>query len=283
MPMYRELSARAKVFSNLSRTRRLATLVAVALLSAGALAGQTGSVSGVPMPAVTPVELRIDLRNLPQVNNNLPTGPRPQLDEFPEPPRRKPTGAVAQAAINTPLAAMPSPAQNFAGLSFNTSVTGGQAGAGWPPDTNGDVGPNHYIEAVNEAIGIYSKTGTLITAFTENSLFSGSGAGSCDGNSYGDTVALHDQLADRWFLTWFAFPVNGSGNPVSPFYECIAVSKSSDPVAGGWWLYGLRMDPGGTGLPPVGTLNDYPKFGIWNDGCIYMSSNEFTMPSGNFA
>jgi hypothetical protein len=33
------------------------------------------------------------------------------------------------------------------------------------------------------------------------------------------------------------------------------------------------MDSGGSG-PASGTLNDYPKFGIWTD-CLYMSANEF--------
>lgn len=34
-----------------------------------------------------------------------------------------------------------------------------------PPDTNGDVGPNHYIQMVNATkVGIYNKTGTLLTA-----------------------------------------------------------------------------------------------------------------------
>ena len=92
---------------------------------------------------------------------------------------------------------------------------------------------------------------------------------------------LYDPLGDRWILTHFAFAFS-SGDPISPFYECIAVSKTSDPVSGGWWLYPLQMDPGGTGLPPVGTLNDYPKFGIWPD-CLYMAANEFTMPAGTFA
>src|SRR5262249_42058467 len=46
--------------------------------------------------------------------------------------------------------------------------------------------------------------------------------------------------------------------------------------------YPLRMDPGGTGMPPVGALNDYPKFGVWNDGCLYMSANEFMEPAGGF-
>jgi hypothetical protein len=152
--------------------------------------------------------------------------------------------------------------------------------SGLASDTNGDVGLNHYIQAVNDAYAIYSKTGTRLASFTENQLWSGNGSNPCNGNSRGDSVVVYDQLADRWILTHFAFAVSGS-TPVSPFYQCIAVSKTSDPVAGGWWLYPVRMDPGGTGQPPVGTLNDYSKFGIWPD-CLYMAANEFNASTNAF-
>ena len=33
-----------------------------------------------------------------------------------------------------------------------------------PPDANGAVGPNSYIEVVNLQIGIYQRSGTLITS-----------------------------------------------------------------------------------------------------------------------
>ncbi len=96
----------------------------------------------------------------------------------------------------------------------------------------------------------------------------------------GDPIVLYDWLADRWILTHLAFSFSGL-NPASPFYQCIAASKTSDPVTGGWWLYAIRLDPGGANLPPVNDLNDYPKFGLWHD-CLYMASNEFTCPSGNY-
>ncbi len=175
---------------------------------------------------------------------------------------------------------MPSPLQDFGGLNFSDSCTGGQCGAGWPPDTNGDVGLNHYIEAVNDAYAIYSKTGTLLASFTENSLWSGAGATPCNGNSSGDTVVLYDTLADRWILTHFAFATSGN-TPVAPFYECIAVSKTGDPVTGGWWLYAIRTDTGASGEPPLSTLNDYPKFGLWTD-CLYYAANGFAEPGGTF-
>ena len=251
---------------------------------------------GVPLPAaaqavenktydmqpVAPYEFRGDVRDLPKQQQT----PKPYLPLLKGPPNTKfhkapPTQAAPEPSSvvppTTPSAPMPSAIENFSGLSFSDTCTGGQCGGGWPPDTNGDVGPNDYIEAVNTAYAIYNKTGTKLAAFTEDQLWSGAGSNPCNGESEGDPVVVYDPLGNRWILTHFAFGFDLSNNPVSPFYECIAVSKTSDPVAGGWWLYPLQMDPGGTGQPPVGTLNDYPKFGIWPD-CLYMAVKRVLLP-----
>ena len=87
----------------------------------------------------------------------------------------------------------------------------------------------------------------------------------CDNNNIGDPVVLYDAVDDRWMITDFAWTNNDSG----PYYECLAVSKTGDPVTGGWWLYALRADDA-----THDWLNDYPKLGVWPDG-IYMSANMF--------
>ncbi|MBW8878513.1 MAG: S-layer homology domain-containing protein [Acidobacteria bacterium] len=248
-------------------------VLAMAAVSSRASAGETvkGEVKTFAFPKAVPYVITDDLRNLPQV-----AAPRRLFTwEHEDPPIVQPPGpAEADVVPNTALAPMPSPLRSFDGLSSNTAVTGGQAGGIMPSDVNGDVGPNHYIEAVNDAYAIYNKSGTLLTAFTENSLWSGTGSSPCNGNSKGDAVVLHDGLADRWILTHLAFATSGSAK-LSPFYQCIAVSRTSDPVTGGWYGYAIRMDTGGTGQPPVGTLNDYPKFGLWTD-CLYMTANGYT-------
>jgi hypothetical protein len=223
--------------------------------------------------AVKPSEYNGDVRDLP----GGPFNERIDAEmEAPENPQKRAAGAAAppKTEPNIPLAPMPSPIQNFAGVSFSDAVTtgGGQVGGGWPPDINGDVGSGHYIVSVNTAYAIYNKTGTLLASFKENSLWSAAGTGTaCDAHHQGDPVVIYDQVADRWILTDFAF----TSTTVGPFYQCFAISKTSDPVAGGWWLYAVRMDPGGAGQPPTNTLADYPKFGNWNDGCLYLSANGF--------
>ncbi len=266
----------------------------IALLLAG-LVGVASQAAAVELPAVeavtydgpkvTPHEFTGDLRHLPPALPTQAPAERPYRPRLRPPvsPKIPLVGAPTEkaAAISGPLAPMPSPAQNFAGMNFNDTCTGGRCGGGIPPDINGDVGPNHYIQAVNDAYAIYSKAGTLLASFTENQLWSVAPASPCNGNSQGDPVVLYDALADRWILTHFAFATSG-GNSVAPFYQCIAASKTSDPVAGGWYFYALQMDPGGVGKPPAGTLNDYGKFGIWHD-CLYMGANGFSEPGGTFA
>ncbi|MDP2990140.1 MAG: hypothetical protein Q8O57_06195, partial [Kiritimatiellota bacterium] len=155
---------------------------------------------------------------------------------------------------------MPTPLENFKGLDL------ANWGSGWPPDSNGDVGPNHYIQAVNTSIGILSKSGTLQAAFTFDYFFEGTGT-PCDGSNRGDPIVLYDSLANRWLIGDFAWTNVDNG----PYYECIAVSKTADPISGGWWQYALLAHPT--------YLNDYPKLAVWSDA-YYMSANLFDLFNG---
>ncbi len=127
-----------------------------------------------------------------------------------------------------PKVAAPPPIVSFDGLDFATW------GAGHPPDTNGDVGPIYYIQTVNTSIGIFLKTGGApVAAFTFNTFMSQGAFGNlCDTNNFGDPVVLYDTFEDRWVITDFAFQLDVSNNVVNPpgSFQCIAVSKTGDPV-----------------------------------------------------
>jgi len=213
---------------------------------------------------VYPTVFNGDLRDLPQL---APDAPEPVPLKYV--PGQEPKGSPPQIAGWVDSVAqkdfgngqMPAPIENFAGLDFNNW------GAGWPPDTVGDVGPDHYIQAVNTSVGIYDKdTGARLVGLTFDALFTGPPGSACDNNNAGDVVVLYDASVDRWVVTDFAWFNFNTG----PFYQCIAVSQTGDPVAGGWYFYELRADTGGF----TGYLNDYPKLGVWSDGW-YMSANMF--------
>ncbi|BAO45540.1 carboxypeptidase regulatory-like domain-containing protein [Thiolapillus brandeum] len=154
---------------------------------------------------------------------------------------------------------MPAILQSFEG---NNNVTGVL-----PPDTVGDVGPNHYVQMVNSVVQIWDKTGTsLVGPSPINSLWTGFG-GICESNNDGDPIVLYDQAADRWLLSQFAL------NFPNDFHQCIAVSQTGDPT-GAYHLYDFLIS--------TTKMNDYPHFGVWPDG-YYMAINQFDGSTSNWA
>lgn len=129
----------------------------------------------------------------------------------------------------------------------------GQTSPYYPPDCNGSIGPNHYMQTINTVYAIYNKTtGALVAGPTNlNLLFSG-----VTGSNYndGDPICLYDEQADRWLVAEFS--VSGTND-----YMLIAVSTTNDPT-GTWHKYSFDV----TDMP------DYEKFGIWRDG-YYMATN----------
>lgn len=147
--------------------------------------------------------------------------------------------------------------QNFAGTPNVFGVL--------PPDTQGDVGPDHYVQWVNLGFSMFDKSGTLLVGpLAGNALFTGFG-GPCETQNNGDPITLYDHLADRWLMSQFAL-LAPDGN-----HQCVAISVTGDPT-GAYFLYDFLWGP---------LVNDYPKFGVWPDG-YYLSVNQFT-PSFAFA
>ena len=124
-------------------------------------------------------------------------------------------------------------------------------------------------------MGIYNKTtGAAISTVTLTSLWAGATTGTpCDTTHNGDPTVIYDPQGDRFIVADFAWTSLQNG----PYYECIAVSKTSNPVTGGWWLFGFRADDAAHPWLP-----DYPKMGIWPDG-LYMSANMFDCLSATCA
>ncbi len=163
------------------------------------------------------------------------------------------------------------PVRSFDGLEFSDDEA--VLGNGFaPPDTDGAVGPDHYLQMVNSIFAVYSKdTGALLGGPWANNIFwdVANTGDACELTNDGDPIVLYDQLADRWLISQFALP----NFPAGPFYECIAISQTGDPL-GDWYIY--------TFLISNTKMDDYPKFGIWPDG-YYMSVNQFSQNSLGWA
>ena len=123
--------------------------------------------------------------------------------------------APAAPLAETPNA-MPGPSGTFAAISADEAATVG--GRFVPPDTVGDVGPNHFVQAVNTVLRVYDKDGNPLTDLVNLSTFFAPLGAGC-GGQYGDPIVLYDSLADRWIVSQFGLP-NGFQ---PPFHQCIAV------------------------------------------------------------
>lgn len=138
------------------------------------------------------------------------------------------------------------PTTNFAGIA--SGDPGGSYGI--PPDTQGDVGPNHYFQVVNKSYKIWDKQGNILVGTTSiSSIWSGFIPGPLS-----DPIVLYDEIADRWFLSIFEI--------YSPYRVFIAVSTTPDPT-NSFYLWSYAWD----GQP------DYAKYGIWRDGYYFGYNN----------
>ena len=179
-----------------------------------------------------------------------------------------PDAAIARVPgsdkVITPRA-MSTPTVNFEAISLtDTTALPGQGFL--PPDTVGEIGPNHFVQMVNSAFRIYNRAGTPQIPLTSIGALFSTIPGPCANSEAGDPIVLYDQFADRWILSEFCTVANPNN------HQLIAVSQTSDPT-GAYYLYDFMM--------PNNKFNDYPKFGVWSDG-YYMSDNQFNQAGTQF-
>ncbi len=222
--------------------------------------------------SVPPIVMVLDLRTLPIAILWVPGQPINETSDEPEQIGTNSTpaavggssligGNIQSASATDPV--LSSPVVSFDGISGTGFV---------PPDTVGDVGPHHFIQAVNVQFSICDKSGNqLVGPSNINCIWRAAFASPgnpcpsppssvtdpCFLRNRGDADVKYDPLADRWLISQFT----GIRN-VPSFDQCIAISRTSDPVAGGWYLYDYLSLP----------FNDYPKFGVWPDA-YYMGTN----------
>src|SRR5918996_400545 len=85
---------------------------------------------------------------------------RPE-SEGPVAHRAKARGLDGALQILNPMPTIPAPLLTFEGLSNqdNFDVLGGRVN---PPDPNGEVGPNNFVEMINLVFAVYDKAGNLL-------------------------------------------------------------------------------------------------------------------------
>jgi subtilisin-like proprotein convertase family protein len=240
--------------------RRLGTLLPIAVLLLAAAAPA----------AAQPVSSRaVDFAVTPALSSLPPDEPGKPDDEE---EKKAPENEAVRFEVSDPdavsldpvvqdmlvITAITPPLSSFEGLSntSNGTLFGFQVS---PPDTVGDVGPNHYVQMVNLMFRVFDKAGNPLTAPLKVSTIFAPLGPPCGSTDNGDPIVLYDPLADRWLLSQFCTVADPNN------HQLIAISQTSDP-SGAYFLYDFRM--------PNNKFNDYPHFGVWPDA-YYMTDNQF--------
>jgi len=113
--------------------------------------------------------------------------------------------------------------------------------ARWPEGSpaqfirSGKSAKRRAIRVVDGAFAIYQGPDVLKAGpFSFESLWSDPRV--CRAAS-GETLAIaYDHLAERWILSRWATPASRSAFPL-----CVAVSRTADPLASGWFLYNFVL------------------------------------------
>jgi hypothetical protein len=248
------------------RTVLAATLVAsclcVTALPASSSGGAQASAAALSPVLVGTAAAFDTTPPLSQMKQVKPAG-IPELDEEEDAAvvqtPHEPDGALQTQA---PTGVMPAPLLTFEGPSNedNFRIFGGRVN---PPDPNGDVGARHFVAMTNLTFAVYSKTGSLLLGpIDTGTLWQGFPIEDCTDPS-GDPIVLYDEISDRWILTQFT--TRGLDIRKLPFYNCIAVSQTSDPT-GRYFRYAFKTE--GKNFP------DYPKYGVMPNG-LFITTREF--------
>ena len=196
------------------------------------------------------------LRSLPPIARPRTYPPGTILEMRPE--RARSEGPVAHRArargldgalqLFNPTPTIPAPLLTFEGMSNqdNFNIFGFRVN---PPDPNGEVGPNNFVEMINLVFTVYDKAGNLLLGPVDTgSLWAGFPITDCTDPS-GDPVVLYDQFKDRWLLSQFT-----TANSGPEFWNCVAISTTSDPT-GSYYRYAFSTGPNFPRLPEVRQLD----------------------------
>lgn len=140
---------------------------------------------------------------------------------------------------------------NFANFSPSSTV----------PSTNGAAGTTQYVQFVNDAFAVFSKSnGSLLAGPTHMNTFWAGMGGSCAPEPNMDAIAQFDKLANVWVLL---MPIY-----TNPTGFCIAVSTTSN-ATGSWNLYYYEVPVNNT-ICHCRMMPDYAKLAVWPDAYYIM-------------
>jgi hypothetical protein len=147
---------------------------------------------------------------------------------------------------------------------------------GAPPDTTGAIGPDYFVEIVNDAVAVFRRSdlGRVAGPVPNETFMRRPGL-----TFVSDPQMQWDPQSSRWLYLAAAFTVNFKTLlPYGPNYLLFGFSKSGDPsdLSQGWCSYSLPSGSAPNGDP---LLDDYPKLGH-DDSHLIFGSNAFALGAG---
>ncbi len=209
-----------------ARSAALGLLLATNSAASPLLARERQSPQPTVQPPVTPKETGKDLRKLPPSEPPKPGEPVrevPDLKRTEIPSKRGPAVPEVLAGDLRRLPALEP----------------------WPPGKSvrivrpqGSAAARYAIHVTEGAFAVREGADDRQAGpFAFESLWRDTrGSGSCRAGSDQPLAVRYDPPAGRWLLSRWALPAPGSS-----FHLCAALSRTSDPVAGGWYLYDLLL------------------------------------------
>lgn len=162
--------------------------------------------------------------------------------------------------------------QNFLGSTYGVDT------AALPPDSNGAIGPAHFVEFINGSFAVYTKTnGHQVKRIADTKFWSNAGVILSTSDTVTDPRVIYDAVSQRWFASMVDADANApSGDPTLEANDfLLAVSATSDPT-GIWHGFLLQADPDN------GYFADFPTLGV-DGNAVYLSGDMFqgqTSPLG---
>ena len=210
---------------------RMLGAIGAAILTLGLVAGLAPASGATPSRAAN-----ADLLQYLHLHGYLPLkGEKLLKDTKAAAARRVAAHPAAQAPSTTPLA------DPTIGASWQGLNNGGVS----PPDTNGAIGPNSYLEIINLNLGIYQRTGTLITSASLTTLTGHA--------SLSDPMILWDPDTQRFYYNVW---------DTAQSTMAWGFSKDTNPttIPGSFCNYTASF-----GYNPSIDIPDYPKLGQTKD------------------
>ena len=138
-----------------------------------------------------------------------------------------------------------------------------------PADSDGAIGPNHFVEFINGQFAIYNKTnGANILKISDLDFWANAGVSLSLSMNISDPRLVFDPTVQRWFASQVDFQ-GGVGDPTGfPNDFLIAVSDTADPT-GTWHGASFVSDP------KTSFFADFPTLGVASNA-VYLSGDMFS-------